>query len=57
LRSTQCDLANSVTDSGNTLAPYSFQCYAWDQIGQGDTGSSTLTSDGHVYDSDTIVYV
>src|SRR5579885_1911166 len=54
---TRRDLATTLINSGTSVSPSYVSGYFWDQMQQGDTGSSTLTTDGHVYATDTIGYV
>ena len=50
------DLAATVTDSGDSATPFYVSGYYWDDDNNGDTGSSTLTTNGHVYATDTFGY-
>ena len=55
--SEQHDLASTVLDYGTTNTPsFQIQAYGWDDESVEDTGSSTLTTNGHVYATDTYGY-
>ena len=41
---------------GTSISPYELNAYGWDEYQKVDTGSSTLTTDGHVYSTDTYTY-
>ena len=49
-------LYSTVDDYGVVGTPYYLQGYAWDTDYLTDTGSSTLTTNGHVYATDTFGY-
>ncbi len=50
------DLVDTITDYGTSSAPLLIQAYGWDQFNLTDSGSSTLTTNGHVYATDTYNY-
>ncbi len=55
--SQQHNLDSMVNAFGTTSAPYYLAAYGWDDSNVNDTGSSTLTTNGHVYATDTYGYV
>ncbi len=54
--SQQHNLDSTVNAFGTTSAPYYLSAYGWDDSNLNDTGSSTLTTNGHVYATDTYGY-
>jgi hypothetical protein len=54
---TQRTLTSTIVDSGTPASPCYLTAWASDQFTLNDTGTSTLTSTGHVYATDTITYV
>ena len=49
-------LNSTILDLGVTSSPYYLYGWAWDNVVLDDTGSSTLTTNGHVYATDTFGY-
>ena len=52
----QRTLESTFADNGTNVSPYFIGSSLSDQATQDDTGSSTLTTNGHVYATDTIKY-
>ena len=50
------DLNSTIIDLGTSSTPYQIDAIGWDDFALGDTGSSTLTTDGHIYATDTFGY-
>ncbi len=53
---TERDLATTIFDWGTSASPIYVSAYAWDDLYQTDSGASTLTTNGHIYATDTIGY-
>ena len=53
---TDRNLATTIIDNGTSSSPYYINAYGWDDLGQHDQGASTLTTNGHVYATDTLTY-
>jgi hypothetical protein len=49
-------LPSTILDYGDASTPYYLFGYGWDDFYLSDTGSSTLTTNGHVYATDTFGY-
>jgi hypothetical protein len=50
------DLDSTITDYGDLATPILVNAYGWDYVNLGETGSSTLTTLGHVYATNTYAY-
>ena len=53
----QHNLWSTLVANGTSANPYYISASDWDLLTQRDVGSSTLTTNGHVYATDTITYV
>ena len=50
------DLVSTITDYGQAATPYLIQAYSSDQTGLDQTGTDTLTTNGHIYSTVTYTY-
>ena len=53
---TDRNLATTIIDNGTSASPYYISAYGWDDLGQHYQAASTLTTNGHVYATDTLTY-
>ena len=53
---TSRDLDSTLTDYGDGATPILVEAYGWDYVNLGETGSSTLTTLGHIYATITYNY-
>ena len=53
----QHNLWSTLVANGTSANPYYISASDWDLLTQRDVGSSTLTTNGHVYATDTITYI
>ncbi len=50
------DLVSTITDYGDVATPYLILAYSSDQTGLNQTGTDTLTTNGHIYSTVTYTY-
>ncbi len=50
------DLVSTITDYGDAATPYLILAYSSDQVGLNQTGTDTLTTNGHIYSTVTYTY-
>ncbi len=53
----QRDLVSTLTDYGQSVTPYYIGAYSSDQTSLAQTGTDTLTTNGHIYSTVTYTYV